>query len=175
MSAGCRPTTTTTGRPRQRRRELIGPDGRRTLPPSAGSSPPSQRDAVAAPDPTPVTRRIQREPASTGYLSDPSGLSGLSFHLITLLSGRNTTVSNSLPARSAEGSTTIVPVESWRANTGKVPARNQFRAVRYDTPWPPHSDNYTESYNHKTTHFLHIPADSYRPRSSRSTRARGGS
>ena len=35
---------------------------------------------------------------------------------------------------SARGSTKIVPVGSWRADAGKVPAWNQFRAVRYDTP-----------------------------------------
>jgi hypothetical protein len=70
-------------------------------------------------------RRIQRDPAFTGFPSDPSGPS---FHLITLVSGRNTTVSNTPPLGSAEGSTTIVPVGSWRADTAKVPAWN-FRAV----------------------------------------------
>jgi hypothetical protein len=46
-------------------------------------------------DPTPVTVPSSVIPRSPASSPDPPGLS---FHVITLLSGRNTTVSNSLPA-----------------------------------------------------------------------------
>ena len=102
------------------RRELPFRKRVRTCPESAGcrADVDPRRLVWAFPWRYPLHRRIQRDPAFTGFLSDPSGPS---FHVITLVSGRNTG-SSLFPLDSAQGSTTIVPVGSWRADTGKVPA-----------------------------------------------------
>jgi hypothetical protein len=86
-----------------------------------GSSPAWRgcRSPPTRPRTTVASSVIPRSPASTPGPPCP---------VSTPLSGRHTTVGNRPPAGLADGTTTIVPVGSWRAGTGNVPKGNQFSA-----------------------------------------------